>query len=76
MSRSNLRLVSPLLLQLALCYTETKAIADLLIERKDMMSDVSTPIEVFCVYTHEDRPFRLTLEKHLRWLKYEGLVST
>ena len=39
------------------------------------MTQVSTPVEIFCSYTHEDEVWRQKLETHLSVLKRQGLVS-
>ncbi len=36
---------------------------------------VSTPVEIFCSYAHEDEAWRQKLETHLSLLKRQGLIS-
>ena len=39
------------------------------------MVAISSPIEIFCSYAHEDEAFRNTLEKHLSLLRRQGLIK-
>jgi tetratricopeptide (TPR) repeat protein len=39
------------------------------------MAEASTPVEVFCCYSHADEPWLRKLEIHLGLLKRQGLVS-
>src|SRR5438046_1758267 len=39
------------------------------------MSTVSTPVEIFCSYAHQDEAWLRKLETHLSLLKRQGLVS-
>jgi tetratricopeptide (TPR) repeat protein len=39
------------------------------------MTEVLTPVEVFCSYAHEDEVWRKKLETHLSLLRRQGLVS-
>src|SRR5712692_11213567 len=39
------------------------------------MSEPSTPVEVFCSYAAADEPLWQELEKHLRLMQRQGLVS-
>src|SRR5712692_4959729 len=39
------------------------------------MSEIPTPVEVFCSYAHEDEAWLRKLETHLSLLKQQGLIS-
>src|SRR5229473_2145445 len=39
------------------------------------MVETSTPVEVFCCYSHADEPWLRKLETHLSLLKRQGLIS-
>ena len=39
------------------------------------MAETSTPVEVFCCYSHADEPWLRKLEIHLSPLKRQGLIS-
>jgi TIR domain len=43
---------------------------------EEAMSDVLTPIEVFCSYAHEDESHLWRLKVHLNVLERQGLIST
>src|SRR5262249_18707930 len=40
------------------------------------MSDVQRPVEVFISYAPKDKSFYLELEKHLKLLQNDGLITT
>src|SRR5438105_15040382 len=39
------------------------------------MTETSTPVEVFCCYSHEDEKWLQRLETHLSLLQRQGLIS-